>query len=48
MLTLEGFMAVVSLCVGCFGLGYTIGKNTKNNRPETANHGGYFYIPLRS
>lgn len=25
MLTIEGLIAVVSLCATCFGLGYTIG-----------------------
>ena len=26
MMTLEGFIAVLSLAVGCFGLGYAIGR----------------------
>ncbi len=31
MMTLEGFIAVLSLAVGCFGLGYAIGcKDNKN------------------
>ena len=25
MLTIEGLIAVISLCLTCFGLGYTIG-----------------------
>ena len=25
MLTIEGFIGVISLCVGCFSLGYVIG-----------------------
>ena len=29
MLTLEGFIAVISLCVGCFALGFAIGKTQK-------------------
>ena len=37
MLTLEGLIAVLSLCLTAFGLGYTIGCNhTKNNRPSLA------------
>ncbi len=27
MLTLESLIAVISLCVGCFSLGYAIGRN---------------------
>ncbi len=27
MLTLEGLIAVISLCVGCFSLGYAVGRN---------------------
>ena len=27
MLTLEGLIAVLALCVGCFSLGYAIGRN---------------------
>lgn len=27
MLTIEGLIAVISLCVGCFSLGYAIGRN---------------------
>ncbi len=34
MLTIEGQIAVISLCLTCFGLGYTIGNHkTQNNRP---------------
>ncbi len=37
MMTIEGLIAVLSLCVGCFSLGYVVGcdeKTTKrNNRP---------------
>ena len=29
MLTLEGLIAVLSLCLTAFGLGYTIGGNNK-------------------
>ena len=29
MLTLEGFIAVISLCVGCFALGFTVGRKQK-------------------
>ena len=27
MLTIEGLIAVLSLCVGCFSLGYGLGRN---------------------
>ncbi len=27
MLTIEGLIAVISLCVGCFSLGYVLGRN---------------------
>lgn len=27
MLTIEGLIAVISLCVACFGLGYAMGNN---------------------
>ncbi len=27
MLTIEGLIAVLSLCIGCFSLGYAIGRN---------------------
>lgn len=29
MLTFEGLIAVISLCIGCFALGYEIGKTQK-------------------
>ena len=29
MLTVEGLIAVISLCVGCFSIGYEIGRNTQ-------------------
>lgn len=46
MLTIEGLIAVISLCVACFGLGYSIGKDskTKNNRP-ICKLSGYF-LPI--
>lgn len=31
MLTVEGLIAVISLCVGCFGLGYEIGSHGSDN-----------------
>jgi hypothetical protein len=38
MLTLEGLIVVISLCLTAFGLGYTIGCNhAKNNRSSLAN-----------
>ena len=30
MLTPEGLIAVLSLCVGCFSLGYAIGRRDNN------------------
>lgn len=30
MLTIEGLIAVISLCVTCFGLGYAIGSKDSN------------------
>ena len=37
MLTLEGLIAVISLCLTAFGLGYTIGSNNKTQKqPPTA------------
>ena len=35
MITLDGFMAVISLVLTCIGLGYAIGSNTKNSRLPT-------------
>ena len=32
MLTLEGLIAVLSLCLTAFGLGYTIGGNQSSRR----------------
>ncbi len=32
MLTIEGLIAVLSLCVGCFSLGYAIGR--KDNKTQ--------------
>jgi len=32
MLTIDSFIAVISLCVTCFGLGYTIGRNSKTQK----------------
>ena len=31
MLTMEGLIAVLSLCVGCFSLGYVLGRNDNHN-----------------
>ena len=30
MLTIEGLIAVISLSVGCFSLGYVLGRNDNN------------------
>ena len=35
MLTLGEFIAVISLCVGCFSLGYKIGRD--NSSKDTKN-----------
>ena len=32
MLTIEGLIAVISLCIACFSLGYSIGKNSKTQK----------------
>ena len=32
MLTIESLIAVISLCVTCFGLGYSIGKDSKTKK----------------
>lgn len=32
MLTIEGLIAVISLALTAFGLGYAIGRNSKNTR----------------
>lgn len=32
MLTLEGLIAVISLCMTAFGLGYSIGSNSKSQK----------------
>ncbi|NLL78934.1 MAG: hypothetical protein GX234_03925 [Clostridiales bacterium] len=47
MLTTELFIAIISLCITCFALGYAVGSKsnnkTQNNRPGLVNFGGYFY-----
>ena len=37
MLTMEGLIAVISLCLTAFGLGYAIGSKDKN-KPQIAAH----------
>lgn len=32
MMTIEGLVAVLSLCLTAFGVGYTIGSNNKHKR----------------
>ncbi len=32
MLTIESLIAVISLCVTCFSLGYSLGKNSKTQK----------------
>jgi len=32
MLTIESLIAVISLCISCFGLGYTIGRNNNSHK----------------
>ena len=34
MLTMELFIAIIALCVTCFGTGLAIGLAIKNNRPS--------------
>lgn len=45
MLTISDLIAVLSLCLTTFGLGYSIGKSNryKNNRPEPENLSGYLH-----
>ena len=47
MLTVDTLIAVLSLCLTSFGLGYAIGSNgsktTKNNRPSLELN-GYFNL----
>ena len=46
MLTTELFIAIISLCITCFALGYTVGSksNDKTQKlpPGPAKLGGYF------
>ena len=35
MLTIEALIAVLSLCIGCFSLGYAIGRNSRNDISKT-------------
>ncbi len=32
MLTIESLIAVISLCLTCFSLGYSVGKNGKTQK----------------
>ncbi len=32
MLTIEGLIAVISLCLTCFSFGYTLGRNSKTQK----------------
>ena len=32
MLTIESLIAVISLCLTCFGLGYSLGRNSKTQK----------------
>ena len=32
MLTIDSLIAVISLCLTCFSLGYSIGKNSKTQK----------------
>ena len=45
MLTIEGLIAVISLCVTCFGLGYAIGSKdndkTQKQPPQSGKLSGY-------
>ena len=44
MLTLEGLIAVLSLCLTAFGLGYTIGGNHKKITAQPNQLNGYYNI----
>ena len=39
MLTTELFIAIISLCITCFNLGYTVGSKSKNKHQKTAMFG---------
>jgi len=32
MLTISSFIAIICLAIGCFDLGYTLGKNSKRDK----------------
>ena len=32
MLTIEGLIAVISLCISCFSIGYVFGRNDKKQK----------------
>ena len=45
MLTTELFIAIISLCITCFALGYTVGSRAINKYKKTAQsdkRGGLF------
>ena len=46
MLTTDIFIAITSLCITCFALGYAVGSKsndkTQKNRPCLTNFGGFF------
>ena len=47
MLTIEGLIAVISLCLTAFGHGYTIVSNhAKKYPPQPAKLNGYFNLYL--
>ena len=47
MLTIESLIAVLSLCIACYSLGYNRGKHdakTENDRPKPVNLSDHFLI----
>ncbi len=39
MLTIEGLISVLGLCLTCFGLGYAIGSKDNSQRPRCKQRG---------
>lgn len=32
MITIDSLMAIISLCITCYSLGYSVGKNSKTQK----------------
>ena len=46
MITIESLIAIISLVLTSFGLGYTIGSSTKKYPPKPINLSGYLLLIL--